>query len=42
MNVRGIGFVGTVTAHRTEMAHFARDVLGFEELQAHGLEADLF
>ena len=42
MNVRGIGFVGTATAHRTEMANFVRDVLGLEELHAHSLEADLF
>lgn len=42
MRILGLVFAGSATDRRTEMAAFARDVLGLEQTVVEGAEADMF
>jgi glyoxylase I family protein len=42
MDIRGLVFVGTRTAARTDMAEYVRDVLGLTPLPAAGVDAEVF
>lgn len=42
MRITGLGFVGTRTGARVEMAGFVRDVLGLVPADVSGVDADLF
>jgi glyoxylase I family protein len=42
MEISGITFVGTRTEARSEMAGFARDVLGLAAVKVDGIDAEVF